>query len=144
MVTAKSIREIYIGIQDDLYTTTPSETALLKAVDIQAGTHITAVGSDTPEKQELENEILAKADLLIVDSISQSKSRGEIYRAIKEGVLSEEKSIELGIAIQNPELYRTNGQQITVADLTGVAVQDIMIAESVYIYYKNNYSSEFI
>ncbi len=115
-----------------IVTTTPSELALLKAEDIQKGTHITAVGSDTKYKQELESKLLKKADIIIADSISQSKSRGEIYRAINDGEISEDKIIELGAAIQNFELQRTNDDQITVVDLTGVAVQDIMITKAVY------------
>ena len=116
-----------------IITTTPSEKALLKVEDIQLGTHITAVGSDTSAKQELESEILRKADLVIADSIPQSKSRGEIYRAVKDKVISEEKIVELGTAIQDSNLHRTNDKQITVTDLTGVAVQDIMIAKAMYL-----------
>ena len=110
---------------------TPSQEVLLKTEHIQPGTHITAVGSDTPEKQELEAGILAKADLVISDSIDQSKSRGEVYRARLENCIAEEKLFELGNAIQNKELQRSNEDQITVVDLTGVAVQDIMIAQAV-------------
>ena len=54
-----------------IVTVTPSKKPLLKVADIQTGTHITAVGSDTPEKQELESEILKKADVVVPDSISQ-------------------------------------------------------------------------
>ncbi len=115
-----------------IVTTTPSEIALLKADDIQKGTHITAVGSDTAHKQELESELLNKADLVIADSLPQSKSRGEIYRAITDGAISESTIIELGTAIQNSKLQRTTEEQITIVDLTGVAVQDIMIAKAVY------------
>lgn len=120
-----------------IVTTTPSETPLLKAEDISPGTHITAVGSDTSEKQELSCDLLAKADIVIADSIPQSKSRGEIYRAVKDGKLAPEKVVELGKAIQNPSLQRTNEQQISIVDLTGVAVQDIMIAKAVYTNFKN-------
>ena len=119
-----------------IVTTSPSQKALLQAKDIQAGTHITAVGSDTPEKQELDSLILANADIIISDSIAQSKSRGEIYRAVKDGYISQKKVIELGMAIQQKQLQRTSEKQITVVDLTGVAVQDIMIAQSVYLSYK--------
>jgi ornithine cyclodeaminase len=115
-----------------IVTTTPSELALLKADDIQKGTHITAVGSDTEHKQELESKILKKADIVIADSIPQSKSRGEIYKAVKNGDISEDIIIELGTAIQDSKLQRTNNDQITVVDLTGVAVQDIMITKTVY------------
>lgn len=121
-----------------IITTTPTEKALLKANDIQPGTHITAVGSDTASKQELESELLNKADLVIADSIPQSKNRGEIFRATKDGLLSDEKVVELGTAIQNPSLQRSNNDQISIVDLTGVAVQDIMIASAVYRNYLKN------
>ncbi|WP_103070449.1 Rossmann-fold NAD(P)-binding domain-containing protein [Aquimarina sediminis] len=120
-----------------IITTTPSRNALLHAKDIKPGTHITAVGSDTSDKQELHSLVLQKADLVIADSIPQSKNRGEIYKAITNGTISEKKVIEFGNAIQNPTLQRTDNNQITVVDLTGVAVQDIMIAKAVYQNYTN-------
>jgi ornithine cyclodeaminase len=119
-----------------IVSSTPAQNALLHAKDIKAGTHITAVGSDTPEKQELDSNILAKADIVVSDSIAQSESRGEIFRAIQNGSISKKDVIELGKAIQQKGLQRVNDNQITVADLTGVAVQDIMIAQSVYLNYK--------
>lgn len=117
---------------DVIITTTPSETPLLQADDIIAGTLIVAIGSDTEHKQELASEILQKADLVIADSIPQSKSRGEVYQAVKAGSISEEKVVELGKALQDSNQQGTNNEQITVVDLTGVAVQDIMIASAVF------------
>jgi ornithine cyclodeaminase len=118
-----------------IITATPSEIPLLKSKDIKAGTLIVAVGSDTENKQELESEILQNADLVIADSIPQSKSRGEVYQAVKAGSISEDKIMELGSAIQHSNLQRTNEEQIIVVDLTGVAVQDIMIASAVYSHF---------
>lgn len=118
-----------------IITTTPSEIPLLKTEDIKAGTLIVAVGSDTQNKQELESEILQKADLVIADSLPQSRSRGEIYQAVKAGSITEEKIVELGTAIQHSNLQRANDEQIIVVDLTGVAVQDIMIASAVYLHF---------
>ncbi len=115
-----------------IVTTTPAKTFLLSAKDIRPGTHITAVGSDTSDKQELDGEILRLADLVISDSIPQSKSRGEIYQATKSKFISANKVVELGIAIQDASLQRSNDTQISVVDLTGVAVQDIMIAAAVF------------
>ena len=115
-----------------IVTTTPSNEPLLFADNIIPGTHITAVGSDTSGKQELESRLLSKADIIIADSISQSKSRGEVYRAVNDGVIQPQKITELGTAIQNKSLQRTNESQISIVDLTGVAVQDIMIATAVY------------
>lgn len=121
-----------------IVTTTPSETALLYADDIKPGTHITAVGSDTSDKQEIDSAILQKADIVIADSIPQSKSRGEVYQAVANGHISNTEIIELGSAIQNTDLQRSNEQQITVVDLTGVAVQDIMITSAVYLNHLQN------
>ncbi len=116
-----------------IVTTTPSELRLLNAKDIRPGTHITAVGSDTSAKQELDSTILKKADLVIADSISQSQTRGEIYQAVTKGAISNNKIIELGSAIQSSDFQRINDNQISVVDLTGVAVQDIMITTAVYL-----------
>ncbi len=120
-----------------IVTSTPSQLALLKACDIKAGTHITAVGSDTPDKQELESEILSMANIVVSDSIAQSKSRGEIYRAVQNRAIAQSKVVELGTAIQNKDLQRISDEQISVVDLTGVAVQDIMIAQAVYLGHLN-------
>ncbi|MDH7448175.1 hypothetical protein [Aquimarina sp. 2201CG14-23] len=121
-----------------IVTTTPATTPLLMAQDIQSGTHITAVGSDTEDKQELDSELLKNADLIIADSIPQSKTRGEIYHARKTDAITNKKIVELGTAIQDTSLQRMHDQQITVTDLTGVAVQDIMIAKAVYMNYNKN------
>jgi ornithine cyclodeaminase len=114
-----------------IVTATPSQAPLLQAYQIRPGTHITAMGSDTAEKQELDPEILAKADRVVVDSIDQSRSRGEIFQARKAGVIDDNRILELGKVIKNKELQRTSDEQITVADLTGVAVQDIQICKIV-------------
>ena len=115
-----------------IVTATPSKTPLVKCDLIQKGTHITAMGSDTAEKQELESTILQQADLVVADSISQCQSRGEIFKALQAGVLQQEDVVELGHVIVDEELQRTSDEQITVADLTGVAVQDIQITKAVY------------
>jgi ornithine cyclodeaminase len=90
------------------------------------------MGSDTPEKHELDPRILQKADIVVADSISQCLLRGEIYQALKAGVLEKERIVELGHVIVNPDLQRTSEEQTTIADLTGVAVQDIQITKAVY------------
>jgi ornithine cyclodeaminase len=115
-----------------IVTATPTKTPLLRADQIRKGTHITAMGSDTPEKNELDPGILQKADIVVADSISQCLERGEIYQAVKAGVLEEQGIVELGDVIANKELQRSSDEQITIVDLTGVAVQDIQIAKAVY------------
>ncbi len=111
---------------------TPAKSPLLQVDQIREGTHITAMGSDTPEKNELDPRILQKADIVVADSISQCLVRGEIFHAIQAGLIKKEDLHELGHVIENKAVQRSSDEQITIADLTGVAVQDIQISVSVY------------
>ena len=115
-----------------IVTATPSHQPLLHAAQIRQGTHITAMGSDTREKNELDPAILGRADIVVADSIEQCRVRGEIFHALEAGVLRDGDVVELGHVIADPKLGRTDNSQITVADLTGVAVQDIQISKAVY------------
>ena len=115
-----------------IITSTPSQTPLIDVEQIKPGTHITAMGSDTSQKQELDPEILQKADIVVGDSIEQCLSRGEIFKALQAGLIKKEDLIELGEVIAGHKSGRTSAEQITVADLTGVAVQDIQIAKAVH------------
>ena len=115
-----------------IVTTTPSVTPLLDVKHLKKGTHITAVGSDTPEKQELDPGILKSADLLVADSIEQCMERGEIFKALATGFIEKSRLVELGQIIAGKVEGRKSEKQVTVADLTGVAVQDMAIASAVY------------
>ncbi|HDR9483986.1 multidrug DMT transporter permease [Burkholderia aenigmatica] len=116
-----------------IVTTTPSREALLKSEWIAAGTHITAVGADGPGKQELDARIVASAHAIVVDSIAQCSKYGEISHALSAGLIQESALLELGDVLARGGRARDDRDttQITVADLTGVAVQDAQIADSV-------------
>lgn len=114
-----------------IVTTTAAHEPLIHAADLRPGTHISAIGSDTPEKQELATAVLARADLVVADSIPQCRLRGEIFKAMAAGVLDEDGLIEIGSVVAGTAAGRTADDQITVFDSTGVAVQDIMIARGV-------------
>ena len=117
-----------------IVTTTSAEDPILSWTDqIRRGTHISAVGSDTEHKQELDAEILRRADLVVADSIPQNVVRGEIHQALKVDAIKEADLVELGSIIAGDAKGRESDDQITVADLTGVAVQDIQISKAVLI-----------
>jgi ornithine cyclodeaminase len=105
---------------------------ILHDADVKVGTHITAMGSDTKGKIELEPALLQRADIVAVDSISQAKERGEAYHAFRNVPSGFNRLVEIGAVISDRSKGRLNDKQITIADLTGVAVQDIMIAEAIY------------
>ncbi len=115
-----------------IITATPSESPLIDVKQIKPGTHITAMGSDTHAKQELDPKILQIADIVVADSIEQCLSRGEISKTLQAGLINKEDLIELGNVVAGLQPGRKTDAQITVADLTGVAVQDVQIAKAVH------------
>ena len=114
-----------------IVTATSARSPLIRADQVRQGTHITAMGSDDHGKQELEAEVLGKADLVVADSISQCVDHGECFGAVQAGHIAADSILELGHVIKNGGIGRTTEDQITVADLTGVAIQDIQIAKMV-------------
>lgn len=114
-----------------IVTTTSSQAPLLFTEHILPGTHITAVGADDQGKQEVDALLFKRADIIAVDSRSQCFSYGDSAYALQRGVLEKDKVVELGEIIVDPSLGRTSEAQITIADLTGVAIQDIQIATAV-------------
>jgi len=121
------------GGADLIVTATPSRIPLLKRSWLSPGVHITAVGSDGPEKCELDPEILSGADLLYCDSIGQCSLLGETHHALeKKAIRSEKISGELGEIILGAKPGRFHDGQITVADLTGLGAEDAAAAAVVY------------
>jgi ornithine cyclodeaminase len=112
---------------DLLVTVTPSRTPIVRAEWLRPGLHVTAVGSDTPGKQELEAACLERADLLVSDRASQCAAFGELAHAPHVLVHA-----ELGEIVAGLKPGRTSNDQITIADLTGVGFQDTAIASAVY------------
>ncbi|MGA7145506.1 MAG: hypothetical protein WBY47_13480 [Desulfobacterales bacterium] len=110
-------------------TTTPARRGFVKSQWLHPGLHITAMGSDTEEKQELEADVLAGADLVACDLKSQSFRLGELRSALEQNLMTEDSAVvELGAIINGKARGRSDDRQITVCDLTGVGVQDTMIA----------------
>jgi ornithine cyclodeaminase len=112
-----------------IVTATTSRTPLVEADWLMPGAHVTAVGSDLPEKQELSVAVLSRADVLVADSVSQCVTSGEIHHAVEAGVIRvDEISAELGQVAAGMKAGRTSDHQITVADLTGLGIQDAAVA----------------
>ena len=114
-------------------TTTPARSPVLQADWLQPGQHVTAMGSDSPEKNELDPRILTKAGRFICDRRSQSLAQGELRAAVAAGVVGEDFPVdELGEIIIGEKPGRTDNNGITVCDLTGTGVQDTAIANYAY------------
>lgn len=106
-----------------IVTCTASRAPLLMKMDLEPGTHITAVGADSRGKQELDPAILSDAELLLVDSFAQCEQLGELQHALDQRA----RAMEIGRFLLGPRACASS-----VADLTGLGIEDLFIAESVF------------
>ena len=114
---------------DVLITATPSHAPIVRAEWLRPGQHVTAVGSDSPGKQELAADCLDRADLVVVDRFAQCAAFGELRHALDAGMLTRhDVHAELGQIVAGRKPGRTRSDEITIADLTGVGFQDTAIA----------------
>lgn len=128
VIAAKNPKAV-VEASDIVVTSTPSRTPYLKAKWLHPGLHITCMGADLPEKQELESEVLGKADMLVCDRKSQCIAMGELHHGFSAGILSGNSVItELGEITSGRKPGRWSNDQITICDLTGTGVQDTAIA----------------
>ena len=114
-------------------TTTPSKSPLIKSNWLKKGLHITAMGSDAEQKNELDPLIIKQCDLYVPDSVSQTAILGELHHALEKNIVSSDYDYdELGNVILNSNLGRKSKDDITVCDLTGTGVQDTAIARHTF------------
>ncbi len=114
---------------DILVTTTPAEHPILQAAWLEPGQHITAMGSDSPHKNEIEPALVAAADLYVADRRAQCAVLGELHHAIAAGAVPADfEAPELGEILAGQKPGRLDRAQVTLADLTGTGVQDTAIA----------------
>jgi len=108
-------------------TTTPARAPLIEAGWLHPGLHITAMGSDASEKNEIAPAALAAADRFVCDRRAQSEALGELRSAIAAGTVPA-KFDELGEICAGTKPGRTSDDAVTICDLTGTGVQDTAIA----------------
>lgn len=128
IVAEKNLDDLVAGC-NFIVTTTSAKSPLIRAEMLRKGSHITAMGSDDHGKQELDASLLGIADRVVADSVSQCVDHGECFAAVQQGTIKASAIVELGKVISDHSLGRNNDEQITIADLTGVAIQDIQIAK---------------
>ncbi|MBI5253188.1 MAG: alanine dehydrogenase [Euryarchaeota archaeon] len=129
-ITPKTIEEACKC--DVLVTTTPVREPIVKSEWILEGTHINAIGADAPGKEELEPALLKRAKI-VVDDLAQASHSGEINVPLAKGVIKiSDIYCELGEIVAGKKTERTNKEEITIFDSTGLAIQDIAAAHLVY------------
>jgi ornithine cyclodeaminase len=114
---------------DVVITVTPSQRALVEQGWLRPGTHVSAMGADTRGKQELDPAIVAAASIF-VDEPAQALSIGECQHAFAAGLITAQSlRATLGEVVAGMHPGRQSDDEITLFDGTGVALQDLAVAE---------------
>jgi ornithine cyclodeaminase len=87
------------------------------------------MGSDAEHKNEIDPAVFARLDRYTPDRLTQTRLLGELRHAIAAGLVQPAAEFpELGAIVAGKAPGRTDPSQITMADLTGMGVQDTAIA----------------
>lgn len=121
---ASSVADAVRGA-DVIVLTTPSRSPLLFSEMVKPGATIIAVGSDTPGKQEVDARLVQQCRV-VGDKLSQCRRLGELQRSRSE---PQGGTVELGDVLCGKVAGR-RGDEIILADLTGMGAQDAAIAEA--------------
>jgi ornithine cyclodeaminase/alanine dehydrogenase-like protein (mu-crystallin family) len=114
-------RNAAVAGSDVVITATPGKGALFDAQAVQPGTHLNCVGADTKGKRELPEGLLARGRLF-VDDQTQAREIGETQWA------PDTACIEIGDLITGRIQIHRQSDDITIFDLTGIALQDLTVA----------------
>jgi ornithine cyclodeaminase/alanine dehydrogenase-like protein (mu-crystallin family) len=118
-----------IAEADVICTATTSSTPVFDGKELKSGTHINAVGSFTPEMQELDAETVKKSRV-VVDAIEAALDEaGDLIIPINQGLITPDWiHAELGDIVTGKKPGRTSSDQITLFKSVGLAVQDAISA----------------
>lgn len=112
-------------------TATTSSTPVFYPFDIDEGTHINGIGSFKPTMQEIPEEIISKAKLVVDQRQAALEEAGDIVIPLNKGLIKEDHIYaELGEIVAGRKSGRTSSDNITVFKSVGNAIQDLAIAHA--------------
>lgn len=117
--------------QDVVVTCTPGDSPVIAADDLRPGQHIAALGADAHGKAEVELSALGSCQLFC-DEWAQASAGGELAHAVEAGAVSQDDVTQIGDVITGASDGRGSDDEVTLFDSTGLAIQDLAIAQAVY------------
>ncbi|MFI5692247.1 ornithine cyclodeaminase family protein [Kribbella sp. NPDC051586] len=118
-----------VGRADVILTTTQAREPLIHGDWLHPGQHITAIGADDATKCELDATVLRRSRVY-VDARDTARDTGDVHRAIRTGQYAlDDLAGELGHVLAGTTPARTSADDVTVATLSGLGVQDLAAAE---------------
>jgi alanine dehydrogenase len=133
-IPVAALESIQAAVQgaDIVNIATPARAPIIEADWIGPGTHINAMGADSPGKQELDPRILAQSHI-IVEHKSQARIYGEINQPLQQQLLPETAIAgDIGEVVAGRVPGRRSDSDITVFDGTGMALEDAAVVYRAY------------
>jgi len=114
---------------DVVCTATTSGVPVFDGRRLIAGAHVNAVGSFTPEAQEVDAETIRRARVVVDSRQAALEEAGDLLVPMAQGLFSKEQiHAELGEIVSGQREGRTSPRQITYFKSCGLAVQDVAAA----------------
>lgn len=125
---AESVEQA-VQAADLIIVASSSQHPLIQGEWLKPGVHINVVSSGEFSRQELHGSVMTRADVIVTDKLSRATQIGEIHHGLEAGVITtNDLHGELGDLVVGKLPGRINETQITIADLTGLGIQDSVIA----------------
>jgi alanine dehydrogenase len=116
--------------QDVVVTVTPGEELVILETDLRPGQHLAVLGADAHGKQEVDLAAIVRCRLFC-DEWEQASAGGELANAVGARLVQREDVTQLGDVLIGAS-GRISDDEITLFDSTGLAIQDLAIAQAVY------------
>lgn len=111
-------------------TATSAKDPVIESEWIAAGTHVNAMGSNQAGRRELPSALIARADLIVVDSIEQAKiEAGDLLLAPVDW--ADRRIVELAQVERRPAAGK-DGPPVTIFKSIGLGVEDVAAAAFIY------------
>ena len=108
-------------------TVTPAREHVFEPGSLRRGQHASLMGADGPGKGEIAVEEMARVRMFC-DDWEQASHNGDLAHAIEAGAISRDDVTALGDVLSGAAAGRSDDDEITVFDSTGLAIQDLAIA----------------
>jgi ornithine cyclodeaminase/alanine dehydrogenase-like protein (mu-crystallin family) len=124
--------DVAIAGADVIVAATNSSTPVFDGSRVEPGTHVTGVGSYTPEMREVDAALVTRARVIVDQREAVMEEAGDLIGPIREGIVSEDVMVgEIGDVVLGRVEGRTSRDEITFFKSVGNAVQDVAVAARV-------------
>jgi alanine dehydrogenase len=114
-------------------TATTADQPVVRGAWLQPGTHLNAIGANMPNRRELDDQAVSRAELIAVDSVEQSRQEsGDLIQALATLGRGWEGVIELHAVVTGTHPGRSSAEQITLFKSHGITLWDVAVASYLY------------